>query len=595
MNRACIIATLVTLGSACSGASQTAEEPAISFPLPEDPVAADHPWPATRQIGPDGLRLPAGAVESYLPAGEDGDRGRALFARLRAQVAELDGAGVSAVVRAPVRGGELDASGLEGEVEVWSERGERAAITATVADRALEIRGARPWDGGTRYVVVVKRPRGTTGEPCRPSDGVRALLSDRSGDAFDAERPIVRATLGRAGVDPASVCLAFSFRVQDVRSKVLALRDRIAALPAPAYAITEVRDARTVAGLEASKHVAEVVYGTYDAPALRDESGRIEDAQLRGREAPPVERLRFALSLPRSASPPYRVVMGIHGLGGSIDTTLPGYAEYLGEGGLAYLTIDGVAHGTRARPGTNASTFIFEREDARETRDVLRQTLADLYSLRRLVSAGLSVDGKGDTLARTGIGWSGGSYGGIFGTMMASTDPGIEAAHVEACGAPWREAIANSDMGRGFATILFAGRTGLGPSEPAFATGLSRFLELTQWALDAVDASALAEFAARSPLGGAPRRILMQYWIGDTLMPRVASEALSRALAVPEQAAAEDGAGTRAVWSYENVAWGAPTGLDGHQAFWRIPEARRQALGFLVSNGTRISAPAPVR
>lgn len=589
MNRACIIATLVVLASACSSAGAADE---ISFPLPEDPVAADHPWPATRQLGPSGLALPAGAVESYLPADEDGDRGRALFARMREQVTELDGAGVSAIVRAPYRG-DLDVGSLSGEVEVLDERGGRTAIEATVADHALEIRGARPWDGGATYVVVVKRPRGTAGGRCRPSDGVRTLLSEgRSGDAFDAERPVVRGALARAGIDPSGVCLAFSFHVQDVRAKVLALRDGIAALPTPAYAITEIRDARTVTGLERSQHVDRVVYGTYDAPDLRDVTGRIVPARLDGRESPPIEKLRFALSLPRNAAPPYRVIMGIHGLGGSIESTLPGYAEYLGEGRLAYLTMDGVAHGTRATPGTNASTFIFEREDPRETRDILRQTLAELYSLRKVVSSGLSLDGKGDTLARTGIGWSGGSYGGIFGTMMAATDPGIEAAHVEACGAPWREAIAHSEMGRGFATILFAGRTGLNPSEPAFATGLGRFLEVTQWVLDSIDASSLAEFAARHPLDGSPKRILMQYWIGDTLMPRVASEALVRALAVAEQTTAEDATGTRAVWSYDNVEWGAPTGLDGHQAFWRIREARKQALGFLVSGGTKISAPA---
>jgi hypothetical protein len=599
VNRAAVIAVIavtVTLGSACSSASSAPASRAPSFPLPEDPLAAGNPWPATRQLGPDGLGLPEGALEAGLPAGDDGASARALMRNLREEIRELDGAGVTAILHAPFDG-DLDPASLAGEVFVLDRTGAKADVTATVDGASIAIRGVRPWDSGADYVAVVRHVRGAHGEACRPSDGVKALLDDRHGDAFDAERPRVAGALAGAGIAKSDVCLAFSFHVEDVRAKVLALRDRVAShVVPPAPAITSVVDPHTIKGLESSEYVDGVVWGTFASPSFRDAAtGRFVDARIDGRETPPADRLRFALSIPKNAAPPYRVVMGIHGLGGSIESTLPGYAEYLGQGGLAYITIDGVAHGSRAEPGTNASTSMFDVDDPRRARDALRQTLGDLYQLRQLVSGGLSIDGNGDTLARTGIGWSGGSYGGIMGTMIAATDPGIEAAHVEACGAPWHDVILLGDSGRGFAQVIFSSHVGFGPSEPSFEPLFTRFLELMQWLVDAADASSLAEFATRHPLDGTPKRILMQYWVGESLMPRAASERLISALDLPPNASVTNADGVRGVWPYDVVAWGAPTGLDGHQAFWKIPAARRQALDFLLSHGTAIHAPAPVQ
>lgn len=570
---------------------------AVEFPLPDDPLSPSHPYPATRQIGPTGLRIPSGVLEAGLPPGEDGDRARTLMAQIRDQLAELDGAGVTAVLHAPFEG-ELDPLSIEGEVDVVGPGGARAPIVVAVAGRTLEIRPARPWDAGATYVVVVRHPRGLHGEPCRASTGVRALLGDDRSEAFGPEQSTVRTALAEARLAASDVCLAFSFHVEDVMTRARALRDRVAARAertSPSYAVGQIRAAHDVKGLGESSHVDRVVYGTYASPVFRDAHGLVVQARVDGREEPPVEQLRFALSLPANAKPPYPVVMGLHGLGGDIDSTLPLYAEYLGEAGFAYITIDGVAHGSRAVAGQSAYAAIFDIDDPRRTRDILRQTLADLYQLRLVVSAGLSIDGKGDTIQRSGIGWSGGSYGGIFGTMLAATDPGIEAAHVEACGAPWRDVVLEGNVGLGFVQFLFAARAGMGPDSDAFTPTLSRYLDLSQWIVDSADASALAEYVARRPIDGGPRaRLLMQYWVGETLMPNAASELLVRALDIPVTTAVTDASGARGAWPFDVAKWGAPGGLEGHGAFWKIPAARRQATAFLASHGTSIRSPEEV-
>ncbi|HSO36211.1 MAG TPA: hypothetical protein VLT33_26975 [Labilithrix sp.] len=592
------LASFVAAALGSNACSDPSPGGAVEFPLPDDPLSPSHPYPASRQIGPAGLRLPAGVLEADLPAGGDGDLARGLMGQLREQLAELDGSGVTAVIHAPFEG-ELDPTTLAGEVDVVGSDGTRAPIAVEVVGRALEIRPARPWDAAATYVVVVRHARDTHGEPCRPSAGVRTLLAEDRADAFEQERTIVRAALVRAAIGASDVCLAFSFHVEDVMSRARGLRDRVTALAQrtpPSYAIGEVKAAHDVKGLTGSTHVDRVVYGTYVSPVFRDAGGRVVDARVDGREEPPVDHLRFALSLPLNAKPPYRVVMGLHGLGGDIDGTLPLYAEYLGEAGFAYITIDGVAHGSRATPGQSAYASIFDIDDPRRTRDILRQTLADLYQLRLLVSGGLSIDGKGDTLQRSGIGWSGGSYGGIFGTMLAATDPGIEAAHVEACGAPWRDVVLKGNVGLGFVQFLFAARAGMGPDNDAFAPTLSRYLDFSQWIVDSADASALAEYVTRRTIDGGPRpRLLMQYWVGETLMPNAASELLVRALDIPVTTASTDPSGTRGAWPIDVAKWGAPGGLEGHGAFWKIPAARRQATDFLASHGTAMRAPEEER
>ncbi|HZO15088.1 MAG TPA: hypothetical protein VFB62_17555, partial [Polyangiaceae bacterium] len=277
---------------------------------------------------------------------------------------------------------------------------------------------------------------------------------------------------------------------------------------------------------------------------------------------------------------------GLHGMGGEIDNTLPIYAELLGEYGFAYATIDGVAHGSRSLGG-QPQLEIFKLSDLRFARDAFRQTLSDLYRFRQSMTAGVVIDRV--PIAQTGIRWTGGSYGGIFGVMMSAFDEELEAAHVEGCGGPWSTILADSNMYE-VVKLVFAGHAELGKADHALVDRAAhRFLELGQWLFDAGDPVGLAhQLTSRAQRP----RMLMQYWVGEPVMPNSASVRLERAIGLPQNQAAHDSAGVWGVWGYDLEAWGVKPGNDdAHQSYWKIPEARAQAIQFLVSHGTEIHEP----
>jgi len=328
---------------------------------------------------------------------------------------------------------------------------------------------------------------------------------------------------------------------------------------------------------------------------LRDRDGRLLWSRARGDDPSPGTELKVAVSLPRGAdqaTQPIPIVMGLHGLGGSIDTTLPLYAEYLGEGGFAYVTIDGVNHGSRAEPGKDVLDALFNFADLRTSLGAFVQTVADLVQLRVTLAAGITVDGV--ALDGNSVGWSGGSYGGINGLLLAAVEPSLNAFHVEACGAPWRDVLAYSEIARPLGTVKLIQAAGLDGdvNAPEIQSFASQYFELAQWIIDAGDASAAARhLVSETRAGEPPRRLLMQYWQGETLMPNEASERVVRALGVPVGESAASADGVAAVWPYDVKAWGVEPGPNAHGSFWQIPEARRQALAFLRSAGTAIQQP----
>jgi len=73
-------------------------------------------------------------------------------------------------------------------------------------------------------------------------------------------------------------------------------------------------------------------------------------------------------------------------------------------------------------------------------RDGLRQTVADVMSLVRAIGRGLDVDGDGhNDLRKTGVDYYGQSFGGIYGVMLAGTDPKVTTPALNVSGGPISE------------------------------------------------------------------------------------------------------------------------------------------------------------
>lgn len=555
-------------------------EPVLGFHWPADPLDPLHPFPTTKHFGPDGVAIPARWLDPGVPDGPDADRLRPLFARVGHMVATHRGASPTAVVRVPHTGG-IAVETLEGAVLAFDDdSGAAIPVRAKDTGQVLEIRPVGSWGSGTTVDVMLERSlRGTDDRPCARAPGL--LPPDR---------------MRRFGLDADRLCLAFDFPVADIGAEVRALRDAVvqrAAANRPSYRIDRVVPAAEVPGLEASETVERVAYGTFDSPEFRNDSGLFDASRLDSPETAPAVPLQFALALPRrdDHTAPLPVVIGLHGLNSDIEHTLPPYADYLASRGFAYLTIDGAAHGSRRVDMRPPMYAFLDFEDPRRSRDLFRQTQADLLQLRLTIAAGIEV-GE-DRLETSSVRWSGGSYGGIFGTIMSVVDPALEAVHVEGCGGPWRDVVLTNPQ----AAFLFAGefrsKTGvsLRPDQPELYDVLARYFELAQWVIDPGDVSALAALARRAPLDGRPRRILMQYWVGEQLMTNEASRTLVAALGLPEAEPTEDPLGVAGAWPYDVTAWGIEPSIEAHQSFWMIPEARTQALDFLESHGTRLAAP----
>lgn len=559
-------------------ASSEPEAPAgPELPL-GDPMTADHPFPSSQHIDPatGRLRVPAWVLDPGLPAEADG--ARALFAKLGEQLGDLDGAGLTATVLVPVRG-EYDAASAAESVRVVAvEGGERPSVEVSSAGDHLEIRPVVAWRAGQSYAVVIAGLRSSAGVSCRPSAGMVELLA---GDSEERER--VLAALAELAVPTDQACVAFTFNVQEHASAHAALRAALDnhATP-PRLTIDHVVPATEVQGLEESKYVDRVAYGTYTAPEWRGDDGLFVVDRFSG-GAPDVE-LRIAVSLPKGATGPVPLVIGLHGMGSDIDHTLPQYAEELGEHGFAYATIDGVLHGSRSN-GQAPQLAIFDVSDLRKARDAFRQTLSDLYRMRQTMSSGVVVDGV--SIAPSGIQWTGGSYGGIFGVMMLAFDEQLEAAHVEGCGGPWSTILWDSSFRVGV-KLIFSDQTGLELRDAeTLDRALQRFLELGQWLLDVADPAGLAQELARRGRS----RMLLQYWVGETTMPNSASRRLESILGLSENQPASDAAGVSGAWGYDVASWGIEPDQDAHGSYWMIPEARAQAIQFLLSHGTELGAP----
>lgn len=92
------------------------------------------------------------------------------------------------------------------------------------------------------------------------------------------------------------------------------------------------------------------------------------------------------------------------------------------------------------------------------SRDGLRQAAADLMSLVRIIARGVDLNSDGThDLRRFGTDYYGQSFGGIYGTMLAGTDPLLEASGLNVPGGPLSEIARLSPSFRPLVTEALAG------------------------------------------------------------------------------------------------------------------------------------------
>jgi hypothetical protein len=183
-------------------------------------------------------------------------------------------------------------------------------------------------------------------------------------------------------------------------------------------------------------------------------------------------------------------------------------------------------------------------------RDGLRQQVVDLMALVRAVRRGLDVDGDGAPDTGQGpIYYVGQSLGGIYGTLFLAVEPGVRVGVLNVPGGPivdvarlspvFRPLVREALTRRSPSLLNLPGdfREDLpGRGEPPVVTpapgalAIQEYLARVAWLGRRGDPVAYAPHLRRSPLPGLePARVLVQFALGDGVVPNATTAAIVRA------------------------------------------------------------------
>jgi hypothetical protein len=183
-------------------------------------------------------------------------------------------------------------------------------------------------------------------------------------------------------------------------------------------------------------------------------------------------------------------------------------------------------------------------------RDGLRQQVVDLMALVRAVGGGLDVDGDGVHDTGLGsIGYAGHSLGGIYGTIFLAVEPRVRVGVLAVPGGPVAEIARLSPVFRPLLRDALARRSppllnlagafqedlplrGDGPvvAPVAGALAIQEFIAHAEWLGRRADPVAYARHLRQAPLPGLePARVLVQWALGDPVVPNPTTAALVRA------------------------------------------------------------------
>jgi hypothetical protein len=466
-------------------------------------------------------------------------------------------------------------------------------------------------DQHTRYVLVVTSGvRDAAGDPVEASASFRSLRDGFDDDARD--RPLTRyskellGALEEVELRRGRVVAASVFTTQSVTAVLEKIRDQIKRrTPRPAtilgtFPLSEIlgiqftRQIGTAPTFSTSflptpalsifpGAVGAVAFGTYASPDYETADKFIPP--IGTRTGTPVIRstndISFNLILP-AGTPPRRgwpVAIFGHGFTDSKEGAPIVVAASMASQGVATIAINVVGHGggplgtltvlrATGAPVTipaggrgidqdgNGSIDSTEGVDAAppraliSSRDGLRQTVADLMQLVRVIETG-GIPG----LDRSRIFYAGQSFGGIYGTIFLAVEPSVRVGVPNVPGGPIIEIARLSPAFRPLVGLSLLTRTpsllnagAFAPPQWGFneniplrnqppvintvsgATAIQEVIENTEWVSQSGNPVAYAPHVRRSPLDGMDAKsVIVQFAKGDQTVPNPTAAALLRA------------------------------------------------------------------
>jgi hypothetical protein len=309
--------------------------------------------------------------------------------------------------------------------------------------------------------------------------------------------------------------------------------------------------------------IGAVASGAFVAPSFRDTKTHRFEKDANGTILVADEKATIPVTLVLPKKPPpaagYPVVINGHGLSNNRGSMLS-VANELCRAGFAMIGIDDVLHGARADiPDVKnnykgpyqgpdgipddlplAVSFFAGFSDFVQVRDNFRQTVLDQTSLVRLIQSSKldlsplseAAGGTPKKLDPARIYWSGGSLGGIMGTMTTAVEPAIRAAALQVPGAGFVQFITTNSatvypLVGTLATSIF-GIQGTEVLDEFHPVPL-----LLAAITEAGDPVAYAPHVMQDPVVPRdPPDILVTYAIDDEVLPNIATVALVRALGI---------------------------------------------------------------
>jgi len=462
--------------------------------------------------------------------------------------------------------------------------------------------------------VVTTALQDTHGNPMQPSADFTALLAGATPDLQPLRtrlEPVI-AYLGAYGIGTDQLALVDLFTTQATTDDLLAVRDRLDSgglVPGtPVFANAPIPDLTTgifpegtaqfksLVGASTSSNVAAVAVGSFDSYDFRAETdGPFDPSLISGPAVPDVNHLDFYMTIPKAPAPPngYPIVIFGHGLYGSNRDVIANLPPTLGDAPIMGIAISALHNGTRGEP----STF-FDFGNVVATREYLRQTVADLLQLRRMITnAQQAMTPPFDRIDPEHVLYFGGSLGAILGTMFMSLEPNVGVAMLSVPGGGLATALSSSYL-TGIVNPHIVAQTGIALTDPLYPRMVHRIQQIVQWTWDAGDPINYAAhvIVPGAQLPGVPaKHVLMHEGITDTILPNPNEDALAAVMQLPDVKASRgctDAAGCSGIWRYVMLDYHKPP-TAGHAVTSLIPQARAQAGEFLSSMGTVINDASP--
>ena len=356
------------------------------------------------------------------------------------------------------------------------------AFSSYICPKWLSVRPQwhQPLEPGTRYAVyLTEGVKALNGDLMVADEDFTAVMSpqapsDPNAQVAWAVYSPLRAYLTEKGVPLESVIAATVFTTADGRSEVLALRDAIAAAPAPEPEGLTVCNADVVSpcddGLTGANHVRGClnpqsgiteVHFTLDLPRVQsgqapfidnDAGGGLSRSEAGEVQVGETEPVCLSLALPEGGAMPeagWPVVLYGHGMGATFREGVDALAPVVSPRGLAVLSWEAPLHGARLIGAMTAPLALWTNlRNPVAVRGSHFQGASDIFTLVKAIEAfnvpaDQSPTGRAIRFDSSKIGFFGHGLGATLGAIAVPYDPRVGITVWSGLGASWTERLLN--------------------------------------------------------------------------------------------------------------------------------------------------------